>query len=190
MRRRGIRAGLLLALATVVFTAGCEPQSPIGGPSMFEPQASLFSQRSYTLVKEDLSILQSLPQVSVVLGREGGTLSLLGHDLIVPKNAVNTPTVFLMSVARNGNIEVELQALQPLNLLNKLLDVGGAGFIRPVEIALSYSRAKDVVNPKDLLIVQLKDDGSMQAVPSRLDTNGQKIRGTLKHFSKYAMASN
>ncbi|HEX6588338.1 MAG TPA: hypothetical protein VF039_04900 [Longimicrobiales bacterium] len=155
--------------------------------------------RTYTLVREPVltnvigTVVQTvdglLASVTRLIGLDGGTLSLLGHRLVVPANAVDQPTTFTLGVLLSGNTRVDLTAYAPGN--SGRIDVGAAGFDRPVRLDMSYERATNVRDPRDLVIIRLNPAGMgalHEVVPATVDTRNERVTTWLEHFSGYAMA--
>ncbi len=142
----------------------------------------------YTLIRERLELPVDL-DVSKIIGIEGGSLSLLGHRIDVPAGAVNRPVLFTMLVTTPGFVEVELDATIS-GLFGRVIDVGGAGFERPVRLTLTYARATNVEDPADLVILRRLPGGAIEELPTRLDEGGRTVSAELDHFSRYCMAAN
>ena len=157
------------------------------------------SIRTYTLVREPVltnvvgTVVQTvdglLASVTRLIGLDGGTLSLLGHRLVVPANAVDMPTTFTLGVLLSGNTRVDLTAYAPGN--SGRIDVGEAGFDRPVRLDMSYERATNVRDPRNLVIIRLNPAGMgalHEVVPATVDTRNERVTTWLEHFSGYIMA--
>ena len=113
----------------------------------------------------------------------------MGHSLVVPAGAVSTPTLFTMTLPRLGYVEVELHATVR-DLLGRLIDVGAAGFDRPVTLSMSYARATNVDDPRDLVILHKLGNDRYEVIPSVLNQSTKRLTAQLEHFSGYCMASN
>lgn len=142
----------------------------------------------YTLIRERLELPVDL-DASKIIGIQGGSLSLLGHRIDVPAGAVSRPVLFTMVVSTPGFIEVELDATIS-GLFGRVIDVGGAGFDRPVQLSLTYARATNVEDPADLVILRRLPSGAVEELPSRVDGDRQTVTAELEHFSRYCMAAN
>jgi len=204
-RRSGLTA-LLLALSFISCDHAGPAQDPVAPTeSVGEPQQllGLFEPRTvrardedgvireYELVREPILNLDlSDLRVSQVIGLEGGTLTLLGHTLTVPRGAVDEPALFTLLVLPSGYVSVELTALTG-SLLGGLIDLGSGGFLTPVQVELSYSRARGVEDPDDLVILRMNPRGLRyvhQALPSDTDESTRTVEAWLDHFSAYCMA--
>ena len=146
--------------------------------------------RSYELIREPILTLDpSALQVSQLIGVNGGTITLLGHRMVVPSGAVDLPTLFTLSVLNNGYVHVDVSALAPG--MSGLIDVGEQGFNRPVRLDLTYSRATNVKNERRLVILRMNPNGMgamHEALPSSVDRTRDKVTVFLEHFSGYCMA--
>lgn len=163
--------------------------------------ADLLAQ-GYTLIKEPVptqprSLFGWLIKVveatiALLLGSDGGILTLLGHILNVPAGAVSEPTIFSMTVIQNGYVEVELTAT-PKSLLSTLFfwrKVEEVQFDVPVGLSLSYARATNVTDPSRLKIMRVNPDGRHEILPSVVDTVNKTVTAELDHFSRYCMIAN
>jgi hypothetical protein len=130
--------------------------------------------------------LDSVLELTKIIGLRGGELSLNRHTLDVPRGAVLVPTAFTMKTNASGPVQVELRAT--IGFLFGILDVGSNGFLKPVELSLSYAKATNVSYPSHLKIALLNDDGSIREIlPSVVDTQKKTVSAKLPHFSRYAM---
>jgi hypothetical protein len=119
------------------------------------------------------------------IGPEGGVIETAGHRLTVPAGAVEEPVVFRMRVV-DGAVEVDLTATGRQSKTEN--DVGAAGFDRPLGLELSYSEAAAVADPGQLVIVWVRDDGTLVSLPSTVDRGARTVSAKLNHFSAYALA--
>lgn len=130
--------------------------------------------------------------LALLLGSDGGVLSLLNHGLTVPAGAVSESTLFSMTVLQDGYIEVELTAT-PKSLLSRLFfwrQVEEVNFKVPVELSLSYANATNVTDPSRLKIMRVNPDGRHEILPSIVDTESKTVTADLDHFSRYCMIAN
>ncbi|MBV9773757.1 MAG: hypothetical protein JO040_07400 [Gemmatimonadetes bacterium] len=121
-----------------------------------------------------------------VIGAEGGSLRLGEHELKVPAGAVAQPTVFTMGIIDPSHIKVYLSAVQ-LTPLGQMVDVGGAGFARPVQLTMSYARMTQAFDESKLLILWDRTDGTLVPMPSTVDTAKKTVTGDIPHFSGYVI---
>lgn len=156
--------------------------------------------RTYTLIREPLlntllgTVVQTvdglLALVTELIGVNGGSLELLGHRLVVPRNAVDAPTTFNLGVLLNGTTQIDLSAYAPGG--SGRIDVGAEGFDRPVRVDITYSRASVRSRDEDDLVVLRLNPAGLGAlhevVPASIDEDREKATVWLEHFSKYAMA--
>ena len=137
-----------------------------------------------------LSGITSSVSTGQLIGFGGGSISLLGHTLVVPAGAVTKPTLFTMIVLPTGKVEVDL--LATVSTLLGVLDVGSTGFAKPVPVTLTYSRGNNVGTHasqiKVLRIKSLLGYGNYEVMPTTVDTTNKTARTALDHFSRYTLA--
>ena len=122
------------------------------------------------------------------IGLLGGSISVANHTVSVPLGAVTLPTLFSLTHANNGYVEIDARATVT-DLLGRILDVGGLGFKKPVTMTLTYARATNVTDPTRLKIVRLMPNGQHEVLPTTVNTYNKTISAKLDHFSRYAMVS-
>jgi hypothetical protein len=177
-------------------------QSPTDRAELIPLDGADLLAQGYTLIKEPVptqpkSLFGWLVKtveatIALLLGSDGGILTLLGHILDVPAGAVSEPTIFSMTVIQNGYDEVELTAT-PKSLLNSLFfwrKVEEVQFNVPVELSLSYAKATNVTDPSRLKIMRVNPDGRHEILPSVVDTVNMTVTAELDHFSRYCMIAN
>jgi hypothetical protein len=145
--------------------------------------------QSYVRIEDKLP--PDIPSLSVssVIGLLGGEVHLAGHVISVPRGAVSLPTVFTLTIATNGYVEVNITALTT-NLLGSVINIGEVGFRKPVTLSLTYARATNVTDPTRLKLMRLKADGKHEILPSRVRDEGLMVTAELDHFSRYCMIAN
>lgn len=179
------------ALGLALVSWGCEHGTePVPQPGLMEAQAASNGLLGDALGSELSFANRTIAKLSdevvrATIGPEGGELTLDGHSLIVPPDAVDRPTLFVMGVLAGEEIQVELIAYDA----DLYVDVGGEGFNIPVQLALSYAEL-DNPDPDKLVIVHVKSDGEKVVLESTADTENEVIRADLHHFSRYALCSN
>lgn len=181
MKSKWMRISMLPALALSLVLWSCDYA---GEQDLLGPQVGAsFDEggNGFTVAKQkDLSV----GTVSALVDASGGKLTLGKHELFIPKDAVSAPTTFTMSKLDGDHIAVSLTATQLTTN-----DIGSQGFNVPLKLSLSYEDASSL--PADLSsmqIVWLKGDGTMEAQASEVLVTGKRVRGTLTHFSDYALA--
>lgn len=188
--KRGGRAAIL---AIAALALGCENATePLRSPALEVDGAvdGLLDETTETLGSElsfahrTLALLTD-EVVRQKVGPAGGELSLLGHTLTIPPDAVDRPTMFVMAVLAGEAIQVELIAYDP----DLHSDVGGKGFAVPVQLALSYAET-GTDDPESLVIVYVNSNGDKEKLDSEVDQENQVVRAELAHFSKYALCRN
>jgi hypothetical protein len=66
-------------------------------------------------------------------------------------------------------------------------DVGEAGFLAPLALALSADRAAGMREWSRLVVVRVRPDGSLQPLPSSYNPVLRMLVGKVEHFSTFAM---
>lgn len=202
MKRRS--AVLVLLIASMAW--GCElaPTEPIpttepvstsgpvivdGAPSnllggLLEAGEDLLS----TTVRLVGTVVEVVGEVGeALIGPLGGVLSVQDHDLTVPQGAVAHPTLFRMEALEGWTIAVDLLATDPETGEN----VGEKGFLRPVQLALSYANVDIKRRDIDrLAIARVHEDGTLEVLPSRVDKTKKQVTADLDHFSRYVLCTN
>ena len=177
-----------LVLATVL-TAGvsCTSSDTLGpsepsGPAA--PAAMEVTDGESLLLGDLLESLSSLhllscspqPYVSVtkVVGTAGGTIVVGTHKLVIPAGALTK--------------SYTIRAEQVTNRVNSVrFSPEGLQFVKPAKLALSYANCspllvlKRVVYTDELLRI-------LELIPSIDDLRTQTVTGSIRHFSRYAVA--
>ena len=126
--------------------------------------------------------------VSAWIDEDGGTLSVAAYKLTVPRGAVSKRTLFELAPANDGTYKVELNAYRQ-SLLGRV-EVGSRGFDRPVLFTVSFANANGVTDPRKLIIIYLRNDGTAEIQPGVIDQGHETVTSPLSHFSKYALMQN
>ena len=195
MSRSRFKPFAMIALALSMVTASCDslPTEPRENSAVRQTiEAAPVAPVAAVVHSGDYHFVEAAPETGTILdilkiiNLTGGSLGVLSHTLTVPFGAVILPTIFTMSVPKNGHIEVQLHAL--VQSVLGLLDVGGKGFLKPVTLSLSYKSAINVTDPSRLRIALLNDDGTIaEILPTTIDTKNKKLIAKLPHFSRYAV---
>jgi hypothetical protein len=183
---------LVWPLHTVVLLLAAWACSDLRMPTEpLRPEGPALSQ-SFELVRVRHKIPDSVMVFtrSALIGERGGVVAVAGAVLRVPEGAVDAPTYFTVSVPRSGFIEAELRAERVDLFTGTLENVGARGFLRPVELQLNYQWAGNEYDPNSFVILWLRPDGTLEPVPSAVETRGKIVRGQLSHFSRYAIGTN
>lgn len=181
---------LLVTLAASPLLLSCD-RDPVEPRVEVEmgPRASVAGDGEYTLVEGRIpSDIEDLT-VSGLIGVDGGSISLAGHQLTVPAGAVDAPTVFTMTLPSSGYVEVDLKAVQVTALGETVVEK----FAQPVTLTLTYAWASNVTDPSALRILYMTDgthDGGHELVADQsVDETGKTVSARLDHFSAYCMAT-
>lgn len=177
--RRSVVPMLLLPLLLWSCDSADTPTGAQAGPA--SGPAFSTSSTSYHLVKGNDG---DSGLAAAVIGAEGGVLQIGEHELIVPADAVDEPTVFSMAIADSAHIRVNLAATR-ISADGQIVNVGEKGFLKPVHLTLSYSAATEPVKESELLILWARSDGTLEAQPTTVDTAAKRVKADLGHFSGY-----
>jgi hypothetical protein len=118
---------------------------------------------------------------SAVIGREGGSLSVGGHELVVPAGAVPKATLFTIEAPASDVLEVVITA-------DKRKDYR---FKSPVTVRVSYARCDDAVLPEGSLIAWWIDPATrskLGEMPGIDDRASRSLTFATDHLSGYAIA--
>lgn len=149
---------------------------------------------TYLLVEDVLPTDLDDLSVSKLIDEDGGQISLAGHRLTVPDDAVEQPTLFTMTLATNGYLEVDLSATVT-DLLGNVVEVGTEEnpFQEPVTLTLRYNRSPNVdddVEPDLINMRMIGDDHDdlHEPLESEVDEEQGTVSTELPHFTGYCMA--
>lgn len=175
------RSRTLPVLFAIAALAGCADAPH----TLIEPAAPAFASTGRELQK----VQGSLPEfhVEAVIGAEGGSFGVPGYTVIVPRHAVAQPTRFTFESLRSGYLEVRLTATELGS--GDENGVGRRGFATPVLLSIGYEPAGGMPQWARLVVAWVRDDGSLERVPTGFDPVRRQIVGRLSHFSQYAVAS-
>jgi hypothetical protein len=190
-RSNRLLTALLLALGFAACDSGSESSNHPTLPDSFI-RGSTYG--GFALANDPLpeglasqpSFNTELLTASAVIGSEGGSVSLLGHSIVVPAGAVAEPKLFSITSVPGGYVEVDLKAGEDGVWAE---DSGDEAFQVPVTLTLTYERSTNVSDPSQLVVLRLNGvDGDAEALPTQVDTGTQQITAHLDHFSRYAIA--
>jgi hypothetical protein len=186
MARNMISKLALSAVFAVAALTGCQNGDALVAPDASRPaglaSSAASSSNGWEVVEDTTSATGG---VSLVIGAEGGELSLGKQRLIVPAGAVDAPTTFRM---KKGDSRLKVTLTATRSTTN---DVGSAGFAKPLTLVFGYGNAASLPgDPADISVVWIKEDGTFEPQPTVVDTEAKTVSGEIEHFSDYAMASN
>lgn len=196
LKRRS--AVLVLLVATLAWGCDATPTEPTSKLEPVEVEATSGNLLGgllgtvFDVVRTTTRLVGTVVEVvgdvgEALIGPVGGVLEVGDHDLTVPAGAVPHPATFRMEVLEGYTIGVELLATDPETGEN----VGEKGFLRPVQLALSYANADIKHRHIDrLVIVRVHEDGTREVLPSRVDKESRQVTADLDHFSKYVLCTN
>src|SRR5262249_42988204 len=170
------RKPVALLLAFVVLAAGvaCTSEESLG-PSAAQPSESLTG-----IVSElsNLHLLSCSPQPyamsTEVIGAEGGTITVGTQRLVIPAGALSAPvTITAEQVTGNVNsVRFSPEGLQ---------------FAKPAALTLSYSNCSPLMLVKKVVYAD-ETLRILDLIPSLDNLLSETVTGTIKHFSRYAVA--
>jgi hypothetical protein len=182
------RLALMSAVVCLAATSCDELEPTAPGEALQSPAYDVtYTYGSYQLVAGTDWTFVRISNARVV-GAAGGRVTLGFHELIVPRGAVERPTVFRISKTLGPHVRVDLSATDQRS------GEQVTSFPRPVELRLSYRFVPlRGVDPARLVVLWLKDDsatGELVPVPTRVLPESRYVIGSLTHFSQYAMGLN
>lgn len=133
---------------------------------------------------------------SVMIGSEGGTLSVDGHRLVVPPLAVSSRMCFTMASVRTGFVEVDLKAVTLANEADcGKSDAEGTyfsgNFAVPVQLTMSFASGTNLpsLEASKLAVWYRASETTFekQPAPAAVDLVGKTVSASLSHFSKYVV---
>lgn len=169
------RIRLLALLALVGVATACDAPGSIATKSVLAPRMDGTST-GYTLMTTDAAGEQTK---TAVIGRTGGSIRFQGSVLVVPANAVSSPTSFTFRLQTQPYMAADLSAV----------DLNGHAvttFPVPLTLTLSYARAKNQLPRGSTVVIGWIENGVvLGTVPSTADMQGKKVTGQLTHFSEW-----
>jgi hypothetical protein len=127
----------------------------------------------------DVELLRCAPKDysadAAIVGPNGGTLTAGGHQLVIPKGALDHEELITMEAPTSSLVDVRFEP-------------HGLTFQRPAELKLSY---KGCIRPTsaDLLVAYLGQGEQVLELPPSVDVkSGDEVDADIGHFSRYAIA--
>jgi hypothetical protein len=127
----------------------------------------------------DIELLRCAPKDysadAAIVGPNGGTLIAGGHQLVIPKGALDHEELITMEAPTSSLVDVRFEP-------------HGLVFQRSAELKLSY---KGCVRPTDadLLVAYLGQGNQVLELPPSVDVkSGDEVDADIDHFSRYAIA--
>ncbi len=174
------RKASAVVLGLVVLTAGvrCTSEESLG-PSAAAPSKSLVGTLSGTVnALNDLHLLSCSTQpyavTTMAIGQEGGLVAVGTHRLVIPAGALDS-TVTIKAEQVSGNIN------------SVRLSPEGLQFAKPASLELSYRNCSPLMILKRVVYTDEKLE-ILDLIPSLDLLRVGTVRGTIKHFSRYAVA--
>jgi hypothetical protein len=191
MRKLRISRRLLASAPLLFVLAACDANNmtePTAAPSAVAPNYDYkWGSATIRLVETPDGPTVELTD-SKLIGRQGGTLRLGLHELVVPRRAVDHPTRFTITMQYGRNLVIDLTAV------DQATGASITQFDSALQLKLSYWMLpvpRSVVNR--LVVVWLKDgdvSGELVPVKTTLQPGDHYIVAWLTHFSKFAMGMN
>jgi len=180
-----LKLSLAPVLVLALLAGACADQ---GAPSdrMVGPQQAAFERVGVKKLRS-LSLVNAAPlNVSAEFGQAGGVLQADNYFLVIPAGTLKEKATFTMDVGTDGIVSLTAFADRANGTR---ADIGVIGFRKKLTLAMYYGNsAEPIANEAALQIGWVQSNGSLSAVPSRVDTNQKLVYGELQHFSKYAIA--
>jgi hypothetical protein len=167
------RKASALLLGFVVLAAGvsCTSEESLG-PSMDQPSQSLTSTLS------NLHLLscstQAYAVTTQVVGTQGGTIVVGTHRLVIPAGAL-AASVTIKAEQVSGNVN------------SVRFSPEGLQFAKTASLRLSYANCSPLMVLHKVVYVDEKL-GILDLIPSLDDLLSKTVTGSIKHFSRYAVA--
>lgn len=186
LAKRRVVALFAIALATVVLPSCADDHAPPTAPvAPIAPDPSLIGDvlGGVTGTVGDLANqlglvscnVRNTHTASAVIGRQGGTLDIGPHRLVVPRNALNR-NVRIRAVAPKGN-HVQIK-----------FEPEGLEFRRKVFLTMSYAECT-LLSPVHLRIVYVNDDYEiLEVLPTVTSVLTRSATAPTDHFSRYMLA--
>lgn len=171
------------ATLLVALLCGCDQHLPLDS----QPAAN-FSRAARQLQLVQVESPCDIPSSDAVIGKNGGTLTLGAHELLVPRNAVERPTRFTITCSQGENLILDFTAVE--------VPTGQqiTQFARELQVKLSYAQlGLAPAEAQALVVVWLQDDvasGSLVPVRSVIRVREQAVIGWTDHFTRFAMGMN
>ncbi|HYR09584.1 MAG TPA: hypothetical protein VEQ60_17550 [Longimicrobium sp.] len=164
MRTHDHRAFILLRALPLLLAAACDK-----GPSV---------PRTYVPVECGQGNGQA---AQAAIDQAGGTVTVRGHTLTVPAQAVNARTTFTITERAAGHIGVEVEP-------------HGTQFGRNATLTLSFGRCGgSPAGFQDLRVVEVRSGSTeiIRVLPSEVNTQARTVTTTgLNHLSGYLVGGN
>jgi hypothetical protein len=178
-----VKAIWLVAALTLVLglTASCADQ--VNDPVALRPQLDRV-EAGGSLKLVDVSGVENNAEF-VLIGKDGGVITdgKNGHELIIPRNAVQEPTYFSMGTLGVNKVVVKLLAFRADDLESV------TRFPRGLTLRLNFTKA-NVGNWRQLKIVYVSgfDLEILEVFPTTISGSGLQVEAEINHFSSYSMA--
>jgi hypothetical protein len=175
------RKASALLLGFVVLAAGvsCTSEESVG-PSTDQPSQSLAGTLTSTVdALSNLHLLSCSTQpyavTTKVVGTQGGTIVVGTHRLLIPAGALD----------RSVTIKAEQV---PGNVNSVRFSPEGLQFSRPATVELSYRNCSLLLGVLKRVAYTDEKLRILELIPSLDLLNLRTVTGTVKHFSRYAVA--
>ena len=172
------RKSSVVLLAVVVLAVGmaCTSEENLG-PSTDQPSESLTSTLSATLGSLHLLSCSAQPYLatSKVIGTQGGTIVVGTHELVIPAGAL----------AQSVTIKAE-QVSGSVNSVR--FSPEGLQFAKPASLTLSYQNCSPLLGVLKRVAYTDERLRILELIPSLDNLFSKDVTGSIRHFSRYAVA--
>jgi hypothetical protein len=178
VKARSLVAALTLALG---LTAGCADQ--VNDPVSMRQQMDRVEDASSLKLVDVIGVENNAE--FVLIDKDGGVIKdgKNGHELIIPRNAVQEPTFFSMGTLGVSKVVVKLVAYRARDLESV------TRFPKVLTLRLNFTKG-NVGNPNALKIVYVSglDLNILEVFPTTISGSGLQVEADINHFSSYSMA--
>lgn len=168
--------GVIAVVAgTALVAAGCDTPNSSPVQTVVAPRAS-----SPTSILKLLEGLGGGETQMAVIGRFGGKINVGPNSLVVPRNAVSNPTLFVFTLKSKPYIAADLTAWD--------LTTGApvTTFKVKLELTLSYANAVTPMQDKSRVVMYWILNGTpVEGQPTNPDLKGKKVTAQINHFTDY-----
>jgi hypothetical protein len=178
----------LFAALLITFTAACADKAPTAPAPA--PELSLIGDLTGTVTGVLGGVLKPVTGLlacdvrqtyttTKVIGREGGTIQVGAHSLVIPRDALTSPQTITATAPRGNVVEVEFQP-------------HGLRFARPTTLTMSYRECglvKSVLKKLNPRIVYVDENRNiLETLLSLPDLLRQTVTAKTDHFSSYMVS--
>jgi hypothetical protein len=172
------RKASAVVLAVVVLAVGvaCTSEESLG-PSTVQPSESLTSTLSSALSNLHLLSCSTQPYAvtTKTIGTAGGTIQVGTHKLVIPAGAL-AQSVTIKAEQVSGNVN------------SVRFSPEGLQFAKPASLTLSYQNCSPLLGVLKRVAYTDERLRILELIPSIDNLLSKDVTGSIKHFSRYAVA--